>query len=437
MSVRVRKRNGSWWVFICYHGRRKAKKVSCKEVAERVKREIEARIALGDFGVLEQKKVTTFSEYGKQWLELHAKAHCKTSTYQRYEQIFRIHLSPRFGSRPIDRIERDDLKRYVSELATSKRHGLGTLRNIVATLRAILSEAVEDRLIEGNPASRLGKYAFGNARKRDIDFLTRSEAAGLLAAAKIHSPTCYPLFLAALRTGLRLGELIALHWEDVQFGANADDPNRFILVRRNYSLGEFTTTKNHRARRVDMSREVRHVLLDLRDRMAMKAFEKGKEFVPGLVFPSKDGMPLDGINVYHRLFLPCVEAAGLRRITFHALRHSYASHLIQAGASLAYVKEQMGHSSIQVTVDTYGHLVPGADIAWVDKLDAATNPQPSATWVQPEEIELDVDASQPLENISGPARIRTWDQRIMSPMFRVRPSPPSCDGCNCGNQRRA
>lgn len=157
MSVRIRKRNGSLWVFICYHGRRKAKKVSSKEVAKRVKREIEARLALGDIGVLEQKKVTTFSEYGKQWLELHAKAHCKTSTYQRYEQIFRIHLSPRFGSRPIDQIARDDLKRYASELATSKRHGLGTLRNIVATLRAILREAVEDQIIEGNPASRLGK----------------------------------------------------------------------------------------------------------------------------------------------------------------------------------------------------------------------------------------------------------------------------------------
>jgi integrase len=157
-------------------------------------------------------------------------------------------------------------------------------------------------------------------RKRDIDFLTRSEAENLLAAAKIHSPMCYPMFLAALRTGLRQGELIALHWEDVQFGENADDPNRFILVRRNYSLGEFTTTKNHRARRVDMSHEVRHILLDLRDRMAMKAFERGEEFLPRLVFPSRDGVPLDGINIYHRHFLPCVEAAGLRRITFHALR---------------------------------------------------------------------------------------------------------------------
>jgi integrase len=418
VSVKVRKRNGTWWVFICYSGRRKAKKVGTREAAERVKREIEARLALGDFGVLEQKKETTFIEYGKKWLELHAKANCKTSTYERYEQVFRIHLSPRFCNCPIDRIERDDLKRCFSELVISKRHGLGTLRNIVATLRAILSEAVEDGIIEGNPASRLGKYTFGNARKRDIDFLKRSEAAGFLTAARTHSPIRYPLFLTALRTGLRLGELIALHWEDIQFGDNADDPNRFILVRRNYSRGEFTTPKNHKTRRVDMSRELRRVLLDLRDEMAVKAFEKGEEFVPRLVFPSTTGGPLDGINVYHRDFLPCVEAAGLRHITFHALRHSYASHLIQAGASLAYVKDQMGHSSIQVTVDTYGHLVPGADIAWADKLDApVTSQQLSATQTQPEESQRDTESSQLLEKIGGPARIRTWDQRIMSPLL--------------------
>jgi integrase len=418
VSVKLRKDGKAWWVFICFHGRRKAKKVGSRAAAERVKREIEARLALGDFGVLEQKAKITFADYGKKWLELHAKAHCKTSTFERYEQVFRIYLAPRFGSCPVDRIERDDLKRFFSELATSKRHGLGTLRNIVATLRAILSEAVEEGLAEGNPASRLGKYTFGNARKRNIDFLTRNEAADFLAAARAHSPIRFPMFLTALRTGLRLGELIALHWEDIQFGANVDDPNRFILVRRNYCRGEFATPKNHKSRRVDMSREVRRVLLELRDGMAMKAFERGEEFVPRLVFPSSTGAPLDGINVYHRDFLPCVGAAGLRRITFHALRHSYASHLIQAGASLAYVKEQMGHSSIQVTVDTYGHLVPGADIAWADKLDAAaTTPQVSATQTQPEENEPNDESPQLLENIGGPARIRTLDQRIMSPLL--------------------
>ena len=71
--------------------------------------------------------------------------------------------------------------------------------------------------------------------------------------------------------------------------------------------------------------------------------------------------------------------AGLREICFHDLRHTFGSLLIQDGASLTYVKEQMGHSSIQITLDTYGHLIPGADIAWVDRPDSKTSPQPNAT----------------------------------------------------------
>jgi hypothetical protein len=94
------------------------------------------------------------------------------------------------------------------------------------------------------------------------------------------------------------------------------------------------------------------------------------------------------------------------------LRHSYASLLIQAGASLAYVKEQMGHSSIQVTVDTYGHLIPGANISWADQLDRPTaNPemqtsqQLSATQVQPASEEEILNDSQLIEMVGGPARI--------------------------------
>jgi len=68
----------------------------------------------------------------------------------------------------------------------------------------------------------------------------------------------------------------------------------------------------------------------------------------------------------------------LRRFRFHDLRHSFGSFLIQDGASLAYVKEQMGHSSIQITVDIYGHLIPGANIAWVDRLDSETSQRQSA-----------------------------------------------------------
>ncbi len=96
-----------------------------------------------------------------------------------------------------------------------------------------------------------------------------------------------------------------------------------------------------------------------------------------LVFPSEAGTPIEMNNFSERVFKPLLARAGLRRIRFHDLRHTFGSLLIQAGASLAYVRDQMGHSSIQVTVDIYGHLIPGANVSFVDKLDAATSPQHS------------------------------------------------------------
>ena len=104
--------------------------------------------------------------------------------------------------------------------------------------------------------------------------------------------------------------------------------------------------------------------------------------MPEWVFCNETGGPVDGDNLRHRVFYPLLGRAGLRRIRFHDLRHTFASLLIQNGESLAYVRDQLGHASIQLTVDTYGHLVPGANRQAVDRLDDvpdATIRNPAAT----------------------------------------------------------
>jgi integrase len=75
----------------------------------------------------------------------------------------------------------------------------------------------------------------------------------------------YPLFLLAVRTGLRRGELVSVRWGDFQFGRHENDPNRFILVQHNYARREHTTTKSKKSRRVDMSKDLRRALIELRD----------------------------------------------------------------------------------------------------------------------------------------------------------------------------
>ncbi len=243
-----------------------------------------------------------------------------------------------------------------------------------------------------------------------------------LAAAEELCPEYYPLFLTAFRAGLRRGELVAAQIGDVQFGTDENDRNRYILVQHNYVLGKHTTTKSKKPRRVDMSRELRRVLMEIRDARLLAAYLKGKTDVSSeLLFPGPDGGILDPDNLYHRYFVPVLAKAGIRKIRLHDLRHTFGSLLIQNGASLTYVKEQMGHASIQQTVDIYGHLVPGADVNYVDRLDAKPEkkqeetPQPSASQTQPgprseSEIPLEV-----VDLIGGGEWTRTTDLRIMRP----------------------
>jgi integrase len=114
-------------------------------------------------------------------------------------------------------------------------------------------------------------------------------------------------------------------------------------------------------------------------------------------------------------FLPTLRAAGIRAIRFHDLRHTFGAMLIAAGAPLNYVKEQMGHASIQVTVDTYGHLIPGVGERYVDRLDSKTSPQQSATQAQPTSDPERPDSLQVTEMIGSGGEDRTPDLGIMRP----------------------
>ena len=386
--------------------------------AEAVKRQIEARLALGDLGILAEKQSPTFNEYSERWLRQHAEVSCKPSTAASYRQLLRLYITERFGALQIDEINRDQLKEFLAGLIAREVLSRNTIRLIICVMRVIFNHAIEDGLAAHNPAAKLGRFNKSDQPKFQATALTTIQAQSLLEAAKEMFPDYHSLFMAALRAGLRRGEVIALKWGDIQFGASDQDKDRYILVQRNYAAGKFTTPKSRKARRVDLSKELRRTLLELRDKQLLEAFLKGQTNIADeLVFPSKTGTVLDPSNMIHNYFLPCVEKAGLRRIRFHDLRHTIGSLLIQQGASLAYVKEQMGHSSIQITVDTYGHLIPGADIAWVDKLDSETSQQLSATQAQTGESIGDDEVPQVIENVGEPRRTRTSNPLIKSQLL--------------------
>ena len=133
----------------------------------------------------------TFQRYAEQWLRTYADLQCKQSTWRSYEQLLRVHVTPRFGSKLLTDIRREDVKRFLAELSqathevngtTTPKFARNTLRLIICTLRTVLNSAVEDGLIASNPASKMGKFAKTENPAHQASAMTRKEAEVSLAA---------------------------------------------------------------------------------------------------------------------------------------------------------------------------------------------------------------------------------------------------------------
>lgn len=268
-------------------------------------------------------------------------------------------------SRKLTEITRQDLKQLIADKRNS---GLSwsSVKNIIILLREMLNHAIEDGLLVANPATRIGRFNKKPAeRRQNINPLTREELRLFLDMARQYTLRYYPFLLALARTGLRLGEALALQWGDIDWHGH------FMEIQRAYChrSRRIQSPKNGKTRRVDMSQQLTDTLKAFLVERKKDTLLNGWGEVPLLVFVSERGTILDGDHIRRRAFRTVLKKAGLRHIRIHDLRHTFASLLIQNGESLAYVKEQMGHHSIQVTVDTYGHLVPGGNRQAVDKLD--------------------------------------------------------------------
>ncbi len=390
MAVKIRQWKGAWWIFINHQGTRKAKRVgigeSGKKAAKLAAQQIQARLALGQAAFQSQKSGITIDAFAETFLHRieHTRKH---TTLTDYTKILNRDILPALRGLDLQDISREKVK-AMALAGLQKGQSPKTMQNIVRCLSSLLSHALEDGHVAANVALKPGKFLPKVTKRHKIAPLTREEVALLIDTAKAKLPRYYPLFLCAVRTGLRMGELLALQWEDI------DWQGRFIEVRRNYTHFRLTTPKSGESRRVDMSRELGQTLADLRTEQQIEAAAQGGQEVPSWVFCSETGGLLHPHNLRDRVFYGLLTKAKLRKVRFHDLRHTFASLLLQQGESLVYVKEQMGHSSIQVTVDLYGHLIPGGNKQAVDRLD---------TPVQPHRVESDsATSAQPAHSVIMP-----------------------------------
>lgn len=204
----------------------------------------------------------------------------------------------------------------------------------------------DDELIQSNQVTGITKKLKLNRIKKEIEPLKESEAVLLLESSKGYGPDIHTFFVTAVHTGMRLGELSALKWSDIDYNS------KFIWVKRSYRRGRITTPENGKSRKVDMSETLISALRLLETKRKKEALKSGFE-MPELIF-HRNGKAYPQ-NFMAKVLKRILKKAKMREIRFHDLRHSYASILLSRGVSPVYVKNQLGHSSVEITVDIYCH----------------------------------------------------------------------------------
>lgn len=406
MGVKLRERPGKGWgVFIDFQGKRKAKFFGKdKHRAEVFVKKMEAELELAKGGGTpvsltakeeREENIPMVKEYLEEWRDTHAIVHCKPSTYRGYARAIEQHLIPSFCSCPLNRLEREQVRHFIAKLMKQGK-ARGTIENCLVPLKAIYYQAMDDGEVTFNPVARLGKiFNSRKDRSASVEALSLEEVALLLRIAKSRFPALYPVILCAVRTGMRQGELVGLKWGDIDFHGG------FIEVRQGVVLRQETSTKTHKIRRIDLSHQLQKTIQEMKEVRELRAMSEGTEMAPW-VFLSPGGKRWDDRHL-RRAWQRCVNAAGLRHTRFHNLRHSYATAMLEKGAPSKYVQNQLGHSSIQITLDVYSHAFQRRSREWVNRIDEPVDKSAggaeSANFPQPRKEGLEHGTHKSLINL--------------------------------------
>jgi len=349
----IQKKGNNYYAVIPLNGTRKwFKGGKRKKDAERVLNEKIAELSAGTYREIPK---TLFKELAEYWIKNYAENNVKQSTLAGYNHIIKKRLIPEFGNYLVSDVSPALLQAYVTKRKNStdarkegdekrpaKLLSCKTISNEIVIIKEMFKHAFQWGYVKVNPAEYLKRP---RVTKSEIEILEPNEFQKLLD----NSDDLYRIaFLTAILTGVRAGELWGLQWADIDWNSKQ------LFIRRSVWNNNFQKPKSENAIRK----------IDLPDNLIFE-LKKWKLACPinkhDLAFPSRDGDITCHDNVIKRHYGPALRKAGLRHVSFHSLRHTNASLRIRAEQNIKYMSMQMGHSSIKITMDTYGHLFNDKD----------------------------------------------------------------------------
>jgi integrase len=332
------------------------------------RREVQAQLdqarRLHDQGTLATGPRQTVEQFLQHWFTEVKRPKVEPGTYERQETILRLHLLPALGKRPLAKLTPQEIQGFYSQKLAAG-YAPGSVRQMHAVLSNALNTAVRWDLIPRNPASLVD---LPKLTKPEAEVLDAEPARRLLRIAV--DDRLEALFVLALTTGMRQGELLGLRWQDVDFEAGLLHVRQKLQrVRRQVLEGPPKTAAGRRT--IELSRLGADALRRHRVRQAEERLQCGPAWGrPDLVFTTTSGQPINACTVRNWHFPRLLRRAELPKLTFHRLRHSFATLMLSRGESISVVQQLLGHSSPSITLGVYRHILPGEQRGAIDRLAA-------------------------------------------------------------------
>ena len=312
----------------------------------------------------------TCREFLRRWLSDYAATRVSNKTLQRYSEICELHLIPHFGNLALSKLEPLHIQTAYAKMLRDGRVKGGPLsgRTVLhhhRVLRQALSQAVAWKLLQRNPADLIDAPRAKKAVVCVYDEAQAHELLVRLSGSDLHLPVAI-----ALHTGMRRGEILALRWSDIDFERLQIQVSRSLeQVKRVLTV---KGTKTGKSRTISIGPALIKVLRSHKAQQNTERLGLGEFFEDNdLVYSGPDGTP----KVPH--CLSDAFRAAKRRITqlpsltFHGLRHTHATILLRNGIHIKVVSERMGHSSVAITLEVYGHVIPGMQEKAAEEIDRA------------------------------------------------------------------
>lgn len=336
----IRKRNKSWQIdFTDISGKRIRKSgFHTKAEAENAFVKLKANNNKGISNVI-NKDITLIDAcqyFIHKYMEL---KDLKEKTKDEYTRIINRIIIPYLGKYKLYLLSQNDVENFILHLKKEKKLSSASISKYKTLLGSIIERQVEKGIIYNNVVK---KVHCDKVESRQARALNKDEINILLNTCKRIKPNFFPMLFTALFTGMRRGELVALMWE------NVDLNNCIIKVKYSEYKGKLYTPKSKASyRNITICPMLKKVLLE----------QKLKTSKSKYVFPNSKGKMYIGDNVTKRLFNPVVKACNIGHLRFHDLRHTFGSQLIENNVSPKRVQTEMGHSSANVTLNIYTHVL--------------------------------------------------------------------------------